>query len=90
LGNTTEQQGTLLFLGSHAERNEGMACMLDHYGTTWKTPSLGLSCLPIAREQEASIRHLVPEVECYDVCEKGWDGHETESLVKFINEGKTI
>ena len=33
---------------------------------------------------------LVPEVECYDVCEKGWDGHITESLVKFINEGKTI
>jgi hypothetical protein len=22
----------------------------------------------------------------YDVCEKGWDGHITESLVKFINE----
>jgi hypothetical protein len=33
---------------------------------------------------------LVPEVECYDVCEKGWDGHISESLVKFINEGKTI
>jgi hypothetical protein len=33
---------------------------------------------------------LVPEIECYDVCEKGWDGHITESLVKFINEGKTI
>lgn len=33
---------------------------------------------------------LVPEVECYNVCEKGWDGHVTESLVKFINEGKTI
>jgi hypothetical protein len=33
---------------------------------------------------------LVPEVECYEVCEKGWDGHITESLVKFINEGKTI
>lgn len=33
---------------------------------------------------------LVPEIECYTVCEKGWDGHVTESLVKFINEGKTI
>ena len=33
---------------------------------------------------------LVPEIECYGVCEKGWDGHVTESLVKFINEGKTI
>ena len=33
---------------------------------------------------------LVPNIECYSVCEKGWDGHVTESLVKFINEGKTI
>jgi len=33
---------------------------------------------------------LVPGIECYDACEKGWDGHITESLVKFINEGKTI
>ncbi len=27
---------------------------------------------------------LVPGIECYDACEKGWDGHVTESLVKFI------
>jgi len=33
---------------------------------------------------------LVPEVECYEVCEKGWDGHITKDLEKFINEGKTI
>ena len=33
---------------------------------------------------------LVPEVECYTVCEKGWDGHITKDLVKFINEGKAI
>lgn len=33
---------------------------------------------------------LVPEIECYDVCEKGWNGHITEGLTKFINEGKTI
>jgi len=32
---------------------------------------------------------LVPEVECYDVCEKGWNGH-IDNLVKFINEGKVI
>jgi len=31
---------------------------------------------------------LIPGVECYDACEKGWDGHVTNSLVKFINEGK--
>ena len=31
---------------------------------------------------------LVPGVECYDVCEKGWDSYATGSLVKFLNEGK--
>ena len=31
---------------------------------------------------------LVPGVECYNDCEVGWNGHVTDSLVKFINEGK--
>ena len=31
---------------------------------------------------------LVPGVECYDACEKGWDGHVTNSLLSFINHGK--
>ena len=31
---------------------------------------------------------LVPGVECYDACEKGWDGHVANSLLSFINEGK--
>jgi hypothetical protein len=31
---------------------------------------------------------LVPGMECYDACEKGWDGHVTKSLLGFINEGK--
>lgn len=32
---------------------------------------------------------LVPEVECYDVCEKGWNSH-IDTLEKFINEGKGL
>ena len=32
---------------------------------------------------------LVPEVECYDVCEKGWNEH-INTLVKFINEGNGL
>ena len=32
---------------------------------------------------------LVPEVECYDICEKGWNGHIND-LVKLIGEGKGI
>lgn len=31
---------------------------------------------------------LVPGVECYESCEVGWTEHVTDSLVKFINEGK--
>ena len=31
---------------------------------------------------------LVPDFECYEACEKGWDGHVKNSLVSFINEGK--
>ncbi|WP_018343713.1 SRPBCC family protein [Cytophaga aurantiaca] len=30
---------------------------------------------------------LVPGIECYDACEKGWDGHVTKSLLSFMNEG---
>ncbi len=32
---------------------------------------------------------LVPEIECYDVCEKGWNGH-INTLMEFINEGKGL
>ena len=32
---------------------------------------------------------LVPGIECYDVCEKGWDGH-INTLGNFINEGKGL
>lgn len=31
---------------------------------------------------------LVPEAECYNDCEAGWNGHIKGSLVNFINEGK--
>lgn len=32
---------------------------------------------------------LIPEIECYDVCEKGWNGH-INTLLKFINEGEGL
>ena len=32
---------------------------------------------------------LVPEVECFEVCQKGWDGH-LSALEKLINEGVEI
>lgn len=32
---------------------------------------------------------LIPEIECYNVCENGWNGH-IKTLEKFINEGKGL
>jgi len=31
---------------------------------------------------------LVPDIECYDMCVKGWDQYVKGSLVKLITEGK--
>ena len=33
---------------------------------------------------------LVPEVECYDNCVKGWDQYIKDSLAKLINEGNGL
>lgn len=33
---------------------------------------------------------LVPEIECYERCEKGWTRFVTISLPKFLNEGKRL
>jgi Activator of Hsp90 ATPase homolog 1-like protein len=33
---------------------------------------------------------LVPQVECYDNCVKGWDQYIKDSLVKLIAEGKGL
>jgi hypothetical protein len=32
---------------------------------------------------------LVPEVECYNACEQGWNGH-ISTLANFINEGRGL
>jgi len=31
---------------------------------------------------------IVPGIECYNDCERGWDGYVKTSLVAFMNEGK--
>jgi hypothetical protein len=33
---------------------------------------------------------LVPQVECYGMCVKGWDQYVKDSLSKLINEGKGL
>jgi hypothetical protein len=41
---------------------------------------------------EVSFTHvgLVPEIECYNDCRKGWDFYIKESLRKLITEGKGV
>ena len=33
---------------------------------------------------------LVPEVECYEMCVKGWDEYVKGSLLKLITKGKGL
>jgi hypothetical protein len=33
---------------------------------------------------------LIPDIECYTACEQGWNGHITDGLANFINDGITI
>ena len=42
-----------------------------------------------AKSTQISFTHvgLVPEVECYDMCVKGWDQYVKGSLFKLITEG---
>ncbi len=43
-------------------------------------------------QTEINFRHigLVPEIECYENCKKGWTRFITKSLPKFIDEGKGL
>ena len=58
--------------------------------TEWNNTEVVFEISPENDKTKIDFTHigLVPGVECYDACEKGWDGHVTNSLVSFINEGK--
>lgn len=46
----------------------------------------------VARQQQTEVRlthiGLVPEIECYGSCTRGWDYYFKGSLYKFLTEGK--
>jgi hypothetical protein len=58
--------------------------------TEWNNTEVVFQISPDGNKTKIDFTHigLVPGVECYDACEKGWDGHVTNSLVSFINNGK--
>ncbi|MEI8280637.1 MAG: SRPBCC domain-containing protein [Bacteroidota bacterium] len=58
--------------------------------TEWSDTQVQFEVFAKDGATELSVTHvgLVPDVECYDMCSKGWDFFIKESLRKFIVEGK--
>ena len=58
--------------------------------TEWTNTKMSFEISTKGNSTEISFMHigLVPEVECYDMCVKGWDQYIKGSLLKLITEGK--
>ena len=57
--------------------------------TEWTNTKMSFEISPKDNSTEISFTHigLAPEVECYDMCVKGWDQYVKGSLFKLITEG---
>ncbi|MBV9961893.1 MAG: SRPBCC domain-containing protein [Parafilimonas sp.] len=58
----------------------------------WKDTSIEWNISEEREQTKITMTHigLIPAVECYDNCEKGWNFYTGMSLVKLINEGKGL
>ena len=58
--------------------------------TEWTNTKMNFEISTRDSQTEMTFTHvgLVPEVECYDMCVKGWDQYIKDSLLKLITEGK--
>jgi hypothetical protein len=58
--------------------------------TEWVGTQIIWEVIPQKDSVEVKMMHsgLVPELECFDTCTKGWNYLMLESLSKFLNEGK--
>ena len=56
----------------------------------WKGTKIIFDITPKGKKTEVRFtqKGLVPEVECYDACSKGWTYYVQESLKKLIETGK--
>jgi hypothetical protein len=54
----------------------------------WNGTTVIFRIKPLAQGVEVSMTHvgLVPDVECYENCERGWNHHFGESLKKLLTE----
>jgi hypothetical protein len=57
--------------------------------TEWNGTDVIFEITPTSDGCAISMLHrgLTPEVECYALCNPGWEGHVTKSLRKLITEG---
>jgi hypothetical protein len=58
----------------------------------WTGTKIEWEFLSIGHSTTIGMTHvgLVPEAECYESCEKGWNFYVKESLFKLLSEGKGI
>jgi len=56
----------------------------------WKGTKMSFEILPEGDFTEIKATHigLIPAIECYADCKKGWDFFIRESLFKYLTEGK--
>ncbi|HUB62207.1 MAG TPA: SRPBCC domain-containing protein [Puia sp.] len=54
----------------------------------WKDTRVVFEINPAGRGVEVSLTHvgLVPQIECYEDCEQGWNHHFGKSLLKLLTE----
>jgi hypothetical protein len=57
--------------------------------TEWNETEVIFDIIATADGSAVAMVHrgLTPEVECYDMCNAGWEGHFMKSLYKLITEG---
>ena len=67
-------------------------CYLSWFNnkTEWKNTKMRFDISSSGNQTKIDFTHigLVPEIECFDICKKGWDQYVKDSLFKLITEGK--
>ena len=58
----------------------------------WKGTKVVWDLKPIKEGTEITMTHigLVPEVECFDMCQTGWNFYVKTSLLKLLTEGNGL
>ena len=67
-------------------------CYLSWFNdkTEWKNTKMDFEISTTGNQTQINFTHigLVPQVECFEICSKGWNQYVKDSLYKLITEGK--